>query len=78
MPLTRDSRTWLNASEGSEFLEVSYVTFQNLRQVYGLKGRHFPGQGRAWYFLKDHLQAIKDSSSDQETVTQLRTLFETE
>jgi hypothetical protein len=78
MPLTRDQKDWLNGSEAAEFLEVSFVTFQNLRQVYGLKGRHFPGQGRSWFFWKDHLQLIKDSSSDPETVTQLRLQFERE
>jgi len=78
LPLTRDGKEWLNASEASEFLEVSFVTFQNMRELFGLRGRSFSGQGRQVFYWKEHLERVKNSSSDDESVKRVRSQIESE
>lgn len=71
MPYIQNEREFLNATEGADFLGVSFVTFQRIQQEYGLVPEQFPGQGRQVFYLKKHLELIKNSSvKDKDKIKQ--------
>lgn len=65
MPLEREGREYLNATEAAEFFGVSFVTFQTIRKDYNLQSRRFVGQGRQVFFLKEDLERIKNQPLEE-------------
>lgn len=65
MPLERSGKEYLFANESAQYLDVSFTTFQLMQKEYGLVGVQFSGQGRRVFFLKRHLDLIKNYPVDK-------------
>lgn len=64
MPLEKAGKIYLSVGESAELLDISRTTFGVVRETYGLKSKRFPGKGRSEFYLKEVLELIQHSSTD--------------